>query len=57
MSSREDNAGRREILKDFFGSSEQAAPPEAWVDKLVQFEKLMVKYRAAIREVTTKLEC
>ena len=56
MSSREDNAGRREILKDFFGSSEQAAPPEAWVDKLVQFEKLMVKYRAAIREVTTKLE-
>lgn len=26
------------------------------MDKLVQFEALMVKYRAAIREVTTKLE-
>lgn len=56
MSSSEANASRTEILKDFFGSSDQAAPQEEWVEKLVQFEALMVKYRAAIREVTAKLE-
>ncbi len=52
----EEAARRKEILKDFFGGPAQADPPGEWIEKLVQFEALMMKYRAAIREVTTKLE-
>lgn len=49
-------AQRRETLKDFFGGVEGEEVPVELLDRLFQFEELMVKYRCAIREITTKLE-
>lgn len=51
----EQDIQRKEILRDFFGSQTQPCSREEWVENLVQFEQLMMKYRAAIEEVTTKL--
>lgn len=47
---------RKEALKDFFGGNEGESLPDETLGRLFQFEELMVKYRSAIREVTTKLE-
>lgn len=47
---------RKEALKDFFGGNEGESLPDETLRRLFQFEELMVKYRSAIREVTTKLE-
>lgn len=47
---------RREALKDFFGRDDRDEIPDEMLDRIFQFEELMVKYRSAIREVTTKLE-
>lgn len=47
---------RKEALKDFFGASEGNEVPEEFLKRICQFEELMLKYRSAIREVTTKLE-
>lgn len=52
----DDDTRRKEILKDFFGAAEQTHSSEEWIENLVCFETLMMKYRAAIREVTTKLK-
>ena len=49
-------AQRRETLKDFFGEFEGEEIPLELLDRLFQFEELMIKYRCAIREITTKLE-
>ena len=49
-------AQRREALKDFFGGEDREEIPDELLDRLFAYEELMVKYRAAIREVTTKLE-
>lgn len=47
---------QRETLKDFFGVFEGEKIPDELLDRLFQFEELMIKYRSAIREITTKLE-
>ncbi len=47
---------QREALKDFFGGFEGEQVPEELLDRLFQYEELMIKYRSAIREITTKLE-
>lgn len=47
---------RRETLKDFFGGDEGEEISDEMLERLFQFERLMIKYRSAIREVTTKLE-
>lgn len=47
---------QREALKDFFGGFDEEQLPEELLDRLIQYEELMIKYRSAIREVTTKLE-
>lgn len=47
---------RTEVLKDFFGGNEAESLSDEMLRRLFQFEELMVKYRSAIREVTTKLE-
>lgn len=47
---------RRETLKDFFGGDGREEIPDEMLERLFQFEALMIKYRSAIREVTTKLE-
>ena len=47
---------RKEVLKDFFGGREEDEVSEDLLTHLIQFEELMLKYRSAIREVTTKLE-
>ena len=47
---------RKEVLKDFFGGREEDEISEDLLTHLIQFEELMLKYRSAIREVTTKLE-
>ena len=47
---------RTEALKDFFGGNERESLSAEMLGRLFQFEELMVKYRSAIREVTTKLE-
>ena len=47
---------RREALKDFFGGDDRDEIPDELLQRIFQFEELMVKYRSAIREVTTKLE-
>lgn len=47
---------RREALKDFFGREDRDEIPDEMLERIFQFEDLMVKYRSAIREVTTKLE-
>lgn len=49
-------AERQEALKDFFGGSEQEELSDELLNHIFQFEELMLKYRSAIREVTTKLE-
>ncbi len=47
---------RAEVLKDFFGGNEGEEISAELLHRLFQFEELMIKYRSAIREVTTKLE-
>lgn len=47
---------RTEAIKDFFGGNERESLSDEMLGRLFQFEELMVKYRSAIREVTTKLE-
>lgn len=47
---------RAEALKDFFGGDDKEATSVEKLELLDQFESLMIKYRAAVREVTTKLE-
>ena len=47
---------RTEAIKDFFGGNEREPLSDETLERLFQFEELMVKYRSAIREVTTKLE-
>lgn len=47
---------RKEALKDFFGGREGETLSDEMLKRLFQFEEMMVKYRSAIREVTTKLE-
>ena len=49
-------ADRAEALKDFFGRDDKEATSVEKLELLDQFESLMIKYRAAVREVTTKLE-
>ena len=49
-------ADRAEALKDFFGGDDKEATSVEKLELLDQFESLMIKYRAAVREVTTKLE-
>lgn len=49
-------ADRAEVLKDFFGGDDKEATSVEKLALLDQFESLMIKYRAAVREVTTKLE-
>lgn len=46
---------RKEALKDFFGGYEGDDIPDDLLMRLFQYEELMIKYRSAIREVTTKL--
>ena len=47
---------RKEALKDFFGGEERDSISDELMERLFQFENLMLKYRCAIREVTTKLQ-
>lgn len=47
---------RREALKDFFGGEDGENLPDELLNRLFEYEELMVKYRSAVREVTTKLE-
>ena len=47
---------RAEVLKDFFGGNEGEEISAELLHRLFQFEELMIKYRSAIREVTTNLE-
>lgn len=47
---------RREALKDFFGRDDREDIPDEMLDRMFQFEDLMLKYRSAVREITTKLE-
>ena len=47
---------RKEALKDFFGGQEGEEVPDEQLQRLFQFEELMIQYRSAIREITTKLE-
>lgn len=47
---------RRETLKDFFGGDEREELSDELLKRIFQFEELMLKYRSAIRELTTKLE-
>ena len=47
---------RKEALNDFFGGQDGEVLSDELLGRLFQFEKLMVKYRCAIREITTKLE-
>ena len=49
-------ADRAEALKDFFGGDDKEATSVEKLELLDQFESLMIKYRAAVREVTTKME-
>ena len=49
-------ADRAEALKDFFGGDDKEATSVEKLELLDQYESLMIKYRAAVREVTTKLE-
>ena len=49
-------AERQATLKDFFGGNDQKELPGELLRRMFQFEELMIKYRSAIREVTTKLE-
>ena len=49
-------ADRAEALKDFFGGDDKEATSVEKLELLDQFESLMINYRAAVREVTTKLE-
>lgn len=49
-------AERKEALRDFFGGEEGDLLSDEMFGNLLQFEQLMLKYRSAIREVTTKLE-
>lgn len=46
---------RAEVLRDFFGGSEKESISKELLERAFQFEELMMKYRAAVREVTTKL--
>ena len=46
---------RKEVLKDFFGGYEGEDIPDDLLMRLFQYEELMIKYRSAIREITTKL--
>ena len=43
--------GRSELIMDFFGDE-----PEDIPERMLEFNELMMKYNAVIREVTTKLE-
>lgn len=47
---------KQEALKDFFGSGVGEKSSEELLNLMFQYEELMLKYRCAIREVTTKLE-
>lgn len=47
---------RTEVLRDFFGGNDKESIPEEVLERALAFEELMMKYRAAVREVTTKLE-
>ena len=47
---------RKETFRDFFGVETDEEITEESLERLLQFEDLMLKYRSAIREVTTKLE-
>lgn len=47
---------RKEVLRDFFGGADAEQLSDEMIRNLFQFEELMLKYRCAIREVTTKLE-
>lgn len=47
---------RREALNDFFVGTEKEEIPDEMLERIFQFEDLMVRYRSAIREITTKLE-
>ena len=47
---------RAEVLRDSFGGSETEGFSDELLERAIQFEELMMKYRAAVREVTTKLE-
>ena len=47
---------RNEALKDFFGGHEGEEITEQMFGRILQFQELMLKYRCAIREITTKLE-
>lgn len=49
-------AERKEALRDFFGGSDGEQMSDEMFQNLLEFESLMLKYRSAIREVTTKLE-
>ena len=47
---------RKEVLRDFFGGADAEQLSDEIIRNQFQFEELMLKYRCAIREVTTKLE-
>ncbi len=49
-------AERKEALKDFFGGNDGEEVTDEMLKRVFQYEELMIKYRSAIREVTTKLE-
>lgn len=44
-------ANKTELMRDFFGEDD-----EVFLDRITQFNQLMMKYNSAIREVKTKLE-
>ena len=52
----EQDTRRKEILRDFFGDPARLDQEGEWLENVLQFENLMMKYRATIRELTTKLE-
>lgn len=47
---------RKEALRDFFGGQDADQMSDELFQRVLEYEELMLKYRCAIREVTTKLE-
>lgn len=52
----EQDTQRNEVLTDFFGGHQEEELTSEWLERLREFEGLMMKYNSAIREVATKLE-
>lgn len=52
----EQDTQRNEVLTDFFGGHQEEELTSEWLERLREFEGLMMKYNSAIREITTKLE-